>query len=119
MPQVRKQYNYHKLCRQTNGFTKTPSARYKREQARLKADQIRNEVADYDEYIIICNDDSSETHIVEKASEKKFGIFHIKGYRAIKLFKAKEDAEKELSTWRNPNLYQVREIEWFEEDKEK
>lgn len=119
MPQVMKHYNYHKLCRQTNGFVKKPSARYKREQARLKAEQIRNEVADYDEHIIICNEDGSETHIVNKASDNKFGIFHIKGYRAIRLFATREEAEKELATWRNPNLYQVREIEWFEEDKEK
>ena len=119
MPQVKKYYNYLKLFRQTNGFVKTPSVRERRKQALQKANDIRNEVANYDVHIIICNDDGTETHIVEKASEKKFGIFHIKGYRAIRLFATREEAEKELATFRKKELYQVREIEWFDEDKEK
>jgi hypothetical protein len=119
MPQVKRHYNYHKLYRQTNGFIKKPSARYVREQARAKADQIRNEVANYDDAYTVIESDGTVHNYIDKASDNKFGIFHIKGYRAIRLFATREEAEKELATWRNPNLYQVREIEWFEEDKEK
>ena len=115
MPKVNKQYNYHKLCRQTHGFTKNPSAKYKREQARALADSIRNEVADYDEKYIICNEDGTETTVVEKAHDKTFGIFNKKGYRAIKLFYTREEAEEELKTWRKPEYYDIREIEWFED----
>lgn len=116
MPQTRKQYNYHKLFRQTGGFVKRPSARYKRKQNKKLAESIRNEIADYDDHITIIESDGTVHNLVDKAANKKFGIFHIKGYRAIKLFVNKEDAEKELATWRNPALYQVREITWYEED---
>ena len=119
MPQTKRQYNYHKLWRQTGGFVKRPSARYKREQARAKADQIRNEVANYDDAYTIIESDGTVHNYINKASDNKFGIFHIKGYRAIRLFPTREEAEKELETFRKKELYQVREITWFEEDKEK
>lgn len=105
------------ICRYTNGFTKKPSVRQKIKEARDRHRSIANEVANYDEEYYVCTN-GEEKHVIEKASEKKFGIFNVKGYRAIKLFYTREEAEEELKTWKRPDLYQVREIEWFEEDKE-
>ena len=106
------------ICRYTNGFTKKPSVRQKIKEARERAESIRNEVANYDEEFYIANADGTSTHHIIKASDTKFGIFNKKGYRAIKLFYTREEAEHELSLWKRPDLYEVREIEWFEEDKE-
>ena len=109
--------NYHKLARQT-GFIKRPSVRQKVENARASHRAIANEVADYDEKIVNVKPDGTIEVIAQKASECSFGIFNKKGYRAIKIFKTREEAENELKTWRKPEYYDIREIEWFEEDKE-
>ena len=108
--------SYSQLKRYTHGFVKKPSQRYIREQNKKLAQSIRNEVANYDNEYYVCDENGNTKHVIEKASEKTFGIFHIKGYRAIKLFYSREEAEEELKTWKRPDLYQVREIEWFEED---
>ena len=118
MPQVSKKYNYNKLCRQTSGFVKKPSVRQKIKEARDRHKAIATEVANYDENITFVHEDGTTTEVVVKASEKRYGIFNKKGYRAIKLFYTREEAERTLKSWQRPDFYEVREIEWFEEDKE-
>ena len=104
----------------TVSLCKKPSIKEIKKQKDLISKGLREpEIADYDEIVTIVDPNGETRNIIDRAKDKKFGIFHIKGYRAIKLFYTREDAEKELSTWRRPDLYQVREIEWFEEDKEK
>ena len=115
---MKKYHTVHQLSRATKGFVKKPNQRYIREQNKKFAQSIREEVANYDNEYYVCDENGKETHVIEKASEKTFGIFNVKGYRAIKLFYSREEAEEELKTWKRPDLYQVREIEWFEEDKE-
>lgn len=114
---MKKYHTAHQMFRATNGFTKKPSAKYIREQKKKEADSYRNAVADYDERVTIIENGVAKTHI-EKASEKKFGIFNKKGYRALQLFYTREEAEECLKTFRMPQYYEIREIEWFEEDKE-
>lgn len=115
---MKKYHTVHQLYRATNGFVKKPSQRYIREQNKKLAQSIRNEVANYDNEYYVCDENGTTKHVIEKASEKKFGIFNVKGYRAIRLFYTREEAEKELKTWKRPDFYQVREIEWFEDEEE-
>lgn len=118
MPRTNRQYNYHKLARQT-GFIKKPSQNEKRELGKKIAKQIRKSVSDYDDRYTVIDEDGTAHNFVDKASDKRYGIFNKKGYRAIKLFMTRESAEEELSSWRKPEYYDIREIEWFEEDKER
>lgn len=114
---VRKQVNIHKLARQT-GFIKRPSVRQKIKAAKKRHERIAKEVADYDDRYSVVNEDGTVSNYIDKASEKHWGIFYKKGYRAVGLFTSKEDAEKKLATLKRPDLFDIREIEWFEEDKE-
>lgn len=114
---VRKQVNVHKLARQT-GFIKRPSVRQKITEARKRHESYAKQVADYDDEYYVMHEDGTTTHHIDKASDKHFGIFYKKGYRAIGLFNSKEEAEEKLKTLKRPDLYDIREIEWFEEDKE-
>ena len=109
--------NYHKLARQT-GFIKRPNVRQRIDQARARHESYNSQVADYDEYSVIVNPDGTHKEVLDKASEKKFGIFYKKGYRPQGLFRTREEAEKKLNSLARPDLYDIREIEWFEEDKE-
>lgn len=108
----------HQMYRAT-GFIKKPSVRCKLKQAKLRAESIRNKVADYDDRYTVIDENGQVHNYIDKASEKHFGIFNKRGYRALKLFHTREEAEIELSTWKRPDFYDIREIEWFEEDKEK
>lgn len=102
----------------TVSICKTPSIRQKLEESKKRRKAIANEIANYDEECYVVDPNGEQRHIIDKASEKHFGIFNKRGYRAIKLFKTREEAEQELATWKRPDFYDVREIEWFEEDKE-
>lgn len=104
----------------TVSLYKKPSLKEIKKQKQQIAKGLREpDVADYDEIKTIIEENGEVHNVIVKASDNKFGIFHIKGYRAIKLFATREEAEKELATFRKKELYQVREIEWFDEDKEK
>ena len=111
-----KPYNYHKLERQT-GFVKKPSIRQRIATARKRHESYAKAVANYDEELVVVNDDGTVKVIAQKASECKFGIFYKKGYRALSIFKTREEAEERLAKSRRPDLYDIREMEWFEEDK--
>lgn len=103
----------------TVSLCKTPSINEQRKAAKKRSKEIANEIADYDEHIYVQQEDGSCRYFIDKASEKHFGIFNKRGYRALKLFHTREEAEIELSTWKRPDFYDIREIEWFEEDKER
>lgn len=104
----------------TVSLCKKPSINEIKKQKDKIAKGLRKpEVADYDEEYYVVDPNGEQRYFIKKASDNKFGIFHIKGYRAIRLFATREEAEKELATFRKKELYQVREIEWFDEDKEK
>ena len=115
---AKKYRTVHQLCRATNGFTKKPSVRQKIDMARKRHESYRNQVADYDKAEVIINEDGTHKEVIVKASEHKWGIFYKKGYRALDIFKTKEEAEERLSQSKRPDLYDIREIEWFEEDKD-
>lgn len=104
----------------TVSLCKKPSIKEIKNQKDKIAQGLRKpEIADYDERATFVEEDGSVHNIIIKASEKHFGIFNKRGYRAIKLFYTREEAENELKNWKRPDFYDVREIEWFEEDKEK
>lgn len=95
-----KQYNYHKLCRKTNGFTKKPSVREILDRKKTQHKTLEKEIArnQYCEY---------------ERNNMKFGIFNKKGYRPIELFITREEAEQCLSHFRKPEYYDIREIQDF------
>lgn len=104
----------------TVSLCKKPSINEIKKQKDKIAKSLREpEIANYDEEYYVVDPNGEQRHIIEKASEKHFGIFNKRGYRALKLFHTREEAEIELSTWKRPDFYDIREIEWFEEDKEK
>ena len=99
----RKPLKNRKVYLVNESIVKTPSLKDKKE-SRLKTSKVK--------------EDRWKSRWSQKDREKiKYGIFHKKGYVMIKGFETKEEAEKDLATWRNPQFYCVREIlEWSDEN---
>ena len=114
-----KPYNYHKLARQT-GFIKKPSDKQRRKDFK---DRVNSQYA-YKEYSIdILNEDGTIRDVIDK-HDYMWGLFYAKGYKPIKLFKSKEEAENYLNEYLEKYnkeqvryKYAVREIlEWSDEN---
>lgn len=114
MPKI---YNYHKLARQTR-FIKKPSSKEIRKEIR---ERKQSEHA-YKEYSVeILNGDGTIREVIDK-HDYHFGLFYAKGWKPIRLFKTKEEAEEYLEKFIQEthrenvrNKYAIREIlEWGE-----
>jgi len=94
-------------------YFKTRSIRQKVDDARARHIAIANEVANYDREYTIIEPDGTCRKVIKKATDYKFGIFNKKGYRPVRLYETREEAENDLKTWRKPEYYEIREIlEW-------
>ena len=103
----------------TVSLCKKPSLKEIKEQKDKISKGLRKpEIADYDEIETVIDPNGEARNIIVKASEKKFGIFNKRGYRPIVMFFTREEAEQTLKGWKRPDLYDIRELLWFDEDKE-
>ena len=103
----------------TVSLYKKPSLKeIKKQKEQISKGLRKPEIVDYDETKTIIEENGEVHNVIVKASEKKFGIFNKKGYRPIVMFYTREEAEQTLKSWKRPDLYDIRELLWFDEDKE-